>query len=175
VRITELSEHRCHLGEGPLWDAQAEALYWLDSFGPTLFRQDHASSRTHTWQLPGNTVGSLAVRERGGLILAMDQGLYSFDPDSAALESIAQPLAGQAHLRLNDGKVDPFGYFVTGAMNIDFKARHKAAMYRLSPALKVTEILQGFSCFNGPCFSADGTRLYVTGRCGRSCLERAMG
>ena len=32
-----------------------------------------------------------------------------------ALEPIAEPLAGQAELRFNDGKVDPFGHFVTGA------------------------------------------------------------
>ena len=164
MRIEEMTEHRCQLGEGPLWDARAQALYWIDSFGPTLFRHDYASSRTQTWQLPGSTVGSLAVREQGGLILAMDQGIYGFDPDGGALESIAQPLAGQTHLRLNDGKVDPFGYFVTGAMNIDYRAQEQVAMYRLSPALELSEILHGFTCFNGPCFSAGGSRLYVTGR-----------
>ena len=37
-------------------------------------------------------------------------------------------------------------------------------MYRLSPQLEVTEILDGFTCFNGPCFSAGGEHLYVTGR-----------
>ena len=37
-------------------------------------------------------------------------------------------------------------------------------MYRLSPELELSEILDGFVCFNGPCFSADGELLYVTGR-----------
>ena len=37
-------------------------------------------------------------------------------------------------------------------------------MYRLSPELEITEVLDGFNCFNGPCFSSDGQYLYVTGR-----------
>jgi len=164
VKITALSEHCCHLGEGPVWDPLEEALYWVDSLGPTLYRHDYESSSTHTWTLPGDSVGSLALRATGGLLLAMDQGLYLFDPGNGQLESVAEPLAGKAGLRLNDGKVDPFGYFVTGAMNIDFRQNVDCAMYRLSPDFKLSEILHGFSCFNGPCFSADGDQLYVTGR-----------
>jgi len=164
VKISALSDDCCHLGEGPVWDVAAEALYWVDSYGPTLYRNDFSSGKTHSWSLPGKTVGSLAPREQGGLILAMDQGLYAFDPHSAAIESIVQPLAGREELRLNDGKVDPFGSFVTGAMNIDFTQKLDCSMYRLSPALELSEILHGFICFNGPCFSADGGLLYVTGR-----------
>ena len=164
MKISALSDDCCHLGEGPVWDAAAEALYWVDSYGPTLYRNDFGSGKTRSWSLPGKAVGSLAPREQGGLILAMDQGLYAFDPHSAVLESIVPPLAGREELRLNDGKVDPFGAFVTGAMNIDFTQKQDCSMYRLSPALELSEILHGFICFNGPCFSADGGLLYVTGR-----------
>ena len=164
MRISELCDHACSLGEGPLWDSDREALYWVDSFGPTLLRHGFSDGRTHRWQLPGNTVGSLAVRSEGGLLLAMDQGIYAFDSDSGDIESIAQPLLGNEDLRLNDGKVDPFGYFVTGAMNIDYRQKRNCAMYRLSPGLELEQILDGFSCFNGPCFSADGEQLFVTGR-----------
>lgn len=164
MKIAELCDHRCRLGEGPLWAPQEQALFWVDSLGPTLLRHDFASARTRSWQLPGKTVGSLALRADGGLLLAMDQGIYAFDPARAALEPIVQPLAGDDDLRLNDGKVDPFGYFVTGAMNIDFRAGRNCAMYRLSPDFELERILDGFTCFNGPCFSADGGQLYVTGR-----------
>ena len=164
MKISELCDHRCRLGEGPLWDAGEQALYWVDSLGPTLLRHDHASGKTRRWQLPGKTVGSLAARAAGGLLLAMDQGIYAFDPANGEIESIVQPLHGDDDLRLNDGKVDPFGCFVTGAMNIDFKASRNCAMYRLSPRFELEVILDGFTCFNGPCFSADGSQLYVTGR-----------
>jgi len=164
MKISELSEHSCRLGEGPVWDVEEGALYWVDSLGPTLYRHDHASSQVRSWQLPGDSVGSLALRRQGGLILAMDQGIYAFDPDSGKTELIAPLLSASSGLRLNDGKVDPFGHFVTGAMNIDYREMRNCAMYRLSPDLQTSEILDGFYCFNGPCFSADGERLYVTGR-----------
>ena len=164
MNISALSEHACHLGEGPLWDVEEQALYWLDSLGPTLYRYQYASSRVISWPLAGATVGSLALRANGGLIIAMDQGIYSFDTSSGNSEVLVSPLQGTRGLRLNDGKVDPFGHFVTGAMNIDYRETRNCAMYRLSPELELTQILDGFHCFNGPCFSAEGDRLYVTGR-----------
>ena len=163
MNLSAFSAQRCRLGEGPLWDAATETLYWVDSLGPTLYRQ-RAAEDIKSWQLEGSQVGSLAVRAQGGLVLAMDQGFYFFDPRSAAVETIAEPLAGRDGLRFNDGKVDPFGHFVAGAMNIDVDGSENASMYRLTPALEVEEILDGFQCFNGPCFSPDGERLYVTGR-----------
>jgi len=164
MKVSVLCEQQSHLGEGPLWDPAAEALYWIDSLAPRLYRNDFASGDTEYWDLPGESVGSLALREQGGLVLAMDQGLYFFDLDSESIECIAKPLQERDQLRLNDGKVDPFGSFVTGALNIDYRQRENCSMYRLSADLEVTEILDGFDCFNGPCFSADGEQLYVTGR-----------
>ena len=164
IRVSALSDDCCHLGEGPLWDPLQEALYWVDSLAPMLYRYDFASATTRSWSLPGQTIGSLALRAAGGLILAMDQGLYSFDPASGDVESIVQPLADKPGMRLNDGKVDPFGYFVTGAMNVDFRKNLTGSMYRLSPDFELSEILDGFRCFNGPCFSSGGELLYVTGR-----------
>jgi sugar lactone lactonase YvrE len=164
VKISALSDDQCHLGEGPLWDVAEQALYWVDSYAPRIYRYDSASAKTRFWDLPGKQVGSLALREQGGLILAMDQGFYSFQPGSGEVEIIDLPLAGREGLRLNDGKVDPFGSFVAGGMNIDYRQRENCPMYRLSPELEVAEILDGFDCFNGPCFSQDGDLLYVTGR-----------
>ena len=77
-----------------------------------------ASGEVETWRLPTDTIGSLAVREKGGLILAMDQGFYAFDPDRERLDLIAEPLAGRKGIRFNDGKVDPNGRFIAGGMNI---------------------------------------------------------
>ena len=91
--ISELDDSSCHLGEGPVWDAAAGALYWVDSYGPTLYRYASDHGETERWQLPGKQIGSIALRERGGLILAMDQGFYAFEPDSGALETIALPIA----------------------------------------------------------------------------------
>ncbi len=167
MKISTLSEHCCHLGEGPLWDHQTQTLYWVDSYAPGLYRYDMLNRTIDYHDLPGRQVGSLAVREQGGLILAMDRGFYTFDPETGTTKLLAEPLGGRDGLRLNDGKVDPFGAFVTGGMNIDFTQSENCPMFRLSPTLEVTEILDGFECFNGPCFSENGNYLYVTGRTDR--------
>jgi sugar lactone lactonase YvrE len=164
MKISALSEHRCRLGEGPVWDAAEAALYWVDSLSPRLYRHRGGSRGVEVWDLAGGQVGSLAVREQGGLVLAMDRGFYLFDPCSANLELVAEPLAGRDGLRFNDGKVDPFGSFVAGAMNLAVEGTENGSMYLLTPELEAIEILDGFQCFNGPCFSADGERLYLTGR-----------
>jgi L-arabinonolactonase len=164
LKISVLSEHRCQLGEGPLWDPRAQCLYWIDSLGPTLYRYDDQLQQTRHWKLPGQSIGSLAVREQGGLILAMDQSIYRFDPNDGSVVHAVQLLDEQSGTRLNDGKVDRSGSFLTGSMNLDPEGTEDCLMYRVNSDFSVDTLLDGFQCFNGPCLSAEGHRLYFTGR-----------
>ena len=166
MKISAVSQHKCDLGEGPLWDPVALALYWVDSLAPALYRLDYQSQLTQVWPLPGKSIGSLAIREQGGLVLAMDQGFNFFSPQTGRLQLIDEPLKGRHGVRFNDGKVDPFGSFIAGGMNIDHSDIEDCPAFRLNRNLQVEQILSGFSTFNGPCFNQDGTCLYVTGRPG---------
>jgi len=145
-----------------------QALYWVDSISPAIFRHDWANRTTRRWNLTGGSIGSLAVRKSGGLILAMDTGFRSFDPLTGSTELIADPLAGITDTRFNDGKVDHAGRFVSGGVNGVAGSGHEpqpvCGMFRLDHDLSVNRILDGFACFNGPCFSPDGKTFYVTGR-----------
>lgn len=78
LNISAVSEHKCGLGEGPLWDADAQALYWVDSLGPTLYRLDYETQETRVWHLSGETVGSLSVREQAGWCWQWITGSISF-------------------------------------------------------------------------------------------------
>lgn len=165
MKITAISDHQCQLGEGPLWDPRDQRLYWVDSLGPVIYWLDFRSNQVDRFPLPGKTIGSLAVREQGGLVLAMDHGFYEFDVESERVSLIAEPLVGRDGIRFNDGKVDPFGHFVSGAMNLNFtEGKENCPMFRLTPDHEVIEILDGFQCFNGPCFSENGEQIYLTGR-----------
>ena len=75
MEIAILDDTRCHLGEGPVWDAEEHALYWVDSLAPCVFRHDWASRTTQRWDLSASYVGSLAVRANGGLILVRQTNL----------------------------------------------------------------------------------------------------
>ena len=164
MKISPVSEISCHLGEGPVWDPSSGFLYWVDSLAPAIYCYDYAGDKVRHWGLPGDSVGSLAPCESGGLLLAMDRGFYRFEPNSAEIELVAEPLAGSDGIRFNDGKVDPFGAFVAGGMNIDYQQHQPCPMYRIDKNYGVEKILDGFDCFNGPCFSGGGEYLYVTGR-----------
>ena len=166
MKISTVSQHKCGLGEGPLWDPIALALYWVDSLAPALYRFDYQTQETQAWPLSGKSIGSLAIREQGGLILAMDHGFYFFSIETGKTQLINEPLKGRRGVRFNDGKVDPFGSFIAGGMNIDHSEIEDCPAYRLTKDLQVEEILNGFSTFNGPCFNKTGTRLYLTGRPG---------
>ena len=166
MEIVPVSHHRCKLGEGPVWDVADQMLYWVDSLAPALFRHDPASGATDRWALPARTVGSLAVRADGGVVLAMEQGFYDFDLESWTATALSEPMAGQDDVRLNDGKVDRAGRFLAGGMNRDYVDDNdpKGVLYRLNGDHSASALLDGFICFNGPCFSPDGGTLYVTGR-----------
>lgn len=164
MKISVASDHKCGLGEGPLWDTNTQSLYWVDSLGPTLYRLDYETQSTRVWNLSGKTVGSLAIREQGGLVLAMDHGFYFFSPDTSELQLIAEPLKSRPDVRFNDGKVDPFGSFVAGGMNMVRRNADDCPAFRLTKDLRVEEILGGFSTFNGPCFDETRACMYVTGR-----------
>jgi len=168
MNIRPLDDNRCFLGESPVWDTAEQALYWVDSLTPALYRYDWATRQTRRWDLPGQSVGSLAVRRDGGLLLAMDQGFHAFDPESGTTSLIAEPFAGRDLVRFNDGKVDPAGRFIAGGMHGAVGEGNGpepvADMVSLSADGAVTTLLGGFGCFNGPCFSPDGRTLYVAGR-----------
>ena len=159
--IERIGDVVCALGEGPVWDEAEAALYFIDCFGPTIFRYDPRSGDMTRREPPGRTIGSLALRERGGMVIAMDDGFHGFDFATGACQAIAEPEAEVANSRFNDGKVDRQGRFVAGGMDNGL-SEPIAALYRLDTDLSVERIEDGISCANGPCWSPDGATFYFT-------------
>ena len=152
-----------HLGEGPVWDVEQGALYWVDGTGrrvgnPSLWRLDPATGKTRNWSLD-HDVGAMALREKGNAVLALDDGFYLFDFDSGALELITLIESDQPRSRLNDGKVDRVGRFFAGGMD-DEEELKICGLWRLDKDLSVTRVDEGIICSNGPCWSPDNRTFY---------------
>jgi sugar lactone lactonase YvrE len=96
------------LGECPLWDERERALWWVDSRWPAAKRLDPASGAVMMLVLP-EIVGSLALREQGGLLAATKSGVHRLDPASGALEAKANPEQHLPDNRFNDGRCDRAG------------------------------------------------------------------
>jgi hypothetical protein len=68
-------------GESPLWSAREAALYWVDIPDGAIYRWRPATGEQRTWRLPA-AVGSIGLREGGGLVVAMRTGFHLFDTGS---------------------------------------------------------------------------------------------
>ncbi len=162
MKISRIGEVKCRLGEGPVWDVQEQALYFVDVRGKTLWRHDPSSGAFRRWELPLQ-VGSFALRQGGGALLALEDGFYSFDFDTGATELVAlAPGEGEKTI-LNDGKADPRGRFLAGGCVRSLADPDPcAALHSLAPDGTVTRLDQHISVANGPCWSPDGKTFYFT-------------
>lgn len=158
LRIEVLVESADILGEGPLWDVAEQRLYWIDSLKPAVHRCDPDGRNVKTWPLPEH-IGSMALREKGGAVLALRTGFHFLDFDSGAVTPVADPAPGNRRIRMNDGKVDPGGRFVAGYMD-DEEKDPLCGLFRLDPDLSVHKLDDGIIVSNGPCWSRDGRTFY---------------
>jgi sugar lactone lactonase YvrE len=164
--IASVADVRAVLGEGPIWVAAEQALYWTDIEGRRVYRRTFGGELTH-WETPFR-IGSLAPRAGGGFVSGTDRGLAFIDPAAGRYETIADPEPELPDNRFNDGKTDRTGRFWAGTMDGTEKAA-TGSLYRLDPDLALARIDQGYRVTNGPAFSPDGRILYHNDS-GRRCV-----
>lgn len=141
------------LAEGPLWDADAGRLMWVDIGGHTVHAFDPHDGDTAiaTEQPPA----ALALIEGSSdYLLAAGLTLSRLAWPSGRLTEVATVTAGS---RTNDGGVDPSGRYLVGTMIGD--DTDAAALYRVEGGA-VTEVAAGVRISNGLDWSLDGRTLY---------------
>jgi sugar lactone lactonase YvrE len=160
MRIACIADLGCLLGEGPVWDVQTSALWWVDIKAPAIHRLDPATGRLDRWPAP-EVVGALALRRDGGLVLAVRSGFVFYDPDSGVLVPVASPEADMPGNRMNDAKCDPLGRFWAGTMD-DAEKAPTGQLYRLGAERAVKRFHAGFVVANGLGWSGDARTFYFT-------------
>ena len=158
MRITRLELPRCSVGEGPVWDVAEQALYYIDILEKRVFRWDPANGGPRTWDVP-DIVGSMALREEGGAIVALGSGVHTLDFATGAVEPLALLDPPDPRVQLADGKVDRAGRFVFGTSHR--QAREPVGgLYSLGPDGAIAQLDSALILGNGPCFSPDDRTLY---------------
>jgi xylono-1,5-lactonase len=149
------SEH----GEGPVWDDQTGALYWVD-----LLKGDyhvfHIGSGEHHCFNAGQPLGVLALREKGGMIMALRDGFAWVDKKGDLPMLIHSPEPG-AGTRFNDGAVDPAGRFFAGTMTFDGK-ENRGNLYSLDSNHQLRHLEHALFIPNGMGWSLDGNTFFLT-------------
>ncbi len=150
------------LGEGPVWVAREQALYWVDIKGGHIHRLDPETGEKRTWT-PAQQPCSLAPAAGGKFVGAFRNGFVevAFEDGKLRVEAIDDPERGLPNNRFNDGKVDPQGRFWAGTMD-DNELDPTGVLYRLDPDLSWSRQDDGYVVTNGPAFSPDGRTLYHT-------------
>ena len=155
MEITKLDLPKCQVGEGPVWDVAEQALYYIDILARKVFRWDPANGDLKIWDLP-DIVGSIALREGGGALVALGSGVHSLDFASGEVASIA--VNADAEVQLADGKVDRAGRFVFGTSDRAMK-EPRGGLYSLERG-RLTQLDGDIFLGNGPCWSPDNHTLY---------------
>jgi sugar lactone lactonase YvrE len=155
--ITKLDLPRCKVGEGPVWDVAEQALYYIDIVEKAVFRWDPTSGDVKQWSVP-DIIGSMALREQGGAIVALGSGVHTLDFATGAVEPLALLDPPDPDVQLADGKVDRAGRFVFGTSHRAMK-EPKGGLYSLDRG-KLTRIDDDIHLGNGPCWSPDNRTFY---------------
>lgn len=146
----------CELGESPMWHPQEQALYWCDIPGRQVHRFHPGSGGHRQWPFECEPA-SLAPLAGGGLLLAMRDGLWRFDPGTGQRHLLAAPPYDPARQRFNDGRADAQGRFWVGTL--DDARLPQAQLYSFANG-QLQAHTGGVAVSNGVAFSPDGRTLY---------------
>ena len=146
------------LGEGPIWMADEQAVWFVDIKGPKIPRYDARAGLTRSWDAPC-PVGFLAPVEGGGFIAGLKTGLHRFDPETGAFTLMIPVERPDLDNRLNDGFVDPKGRLWFGSMH-DPETERTGSLYCLGHDGKLHRMDTAYGITNGPVVSPDGRTLY---------------
>ena len=148
------------LGESPLWDNQAQCLYWLDIRRPALRRLCPASGRVDSWLLPG-LAGSIVLTDDHRLLVALPTQIVLFDPTNATISLFVEPPPQPEGHRFNDGRCDAQGRFWVGSMHNMTRAP-EGVLYRLEGSGPMVPVRTGVCIPNSLAFSPDGQTMYFS-------------
>ena len=137
-------------------DGAADALWYVDIPGRALHRVEPAGGGRARYDLHAE-IGSAAPMAHGRFLLALRDGLWTFDPPTAALVRVAAPPFDPATTRFNDGKCDAHGRFWVGTV---LDARTPDAALYAWDGQALVEQARGITTSNGLAWSPDGRTMY---------------
>ncbi|MDQ3393779.1 MAG: SMP-30/gluconolactonase/LRE family protein [Bacteroidota bacterium] len=148
------------LGEGSFWNYRTQTLWWVDIEGKQLHVFDPKNKENRSYDL-GSRVGTVVPSEKGGAVVALQNGIHHLNLESGSLQLLCNPIKKIPNIRFNDGKCDPAGRFWVGTMKLD-ESEKEASLYKIDLEGKVTEVLSAVTISNGIIWARDKKTMYYT-------------
>jgi len=164
-KIQVISTEPCQVGECPVWSSSEQLLYWVDIEGRRIFQYDPATERIVTRAMPGRP-GAIALSSMPGVLLvAMEHELVWFNWQMDKISSFVSLEPAALPNRLNDGRCDPGGRFITGSISETEPERTAtASVYQVTSRPKtdpiVRQVQTGVTVTNGIAFDRERGRMY---------------
>jgi sugar lactone lactonase YvrE len=166
---TVFRDARAILGESLVLDdsGPAPAMLWCDITAGLLHRSglagDPGGADDGVLALPA-PLASFHRAELGGepgYVVSLGDRVVLADEGGAIVRELARIDHAHSGMRLNEGKVDPLGRWVTGSMDLT-RGEPDGAFYAIDPDGDVRVIAGGLGTANGLEWSLDGSRVYYT-------------
>lgn len=145
-------------GEGPLWNEDERAVYWVDIVNGQLFRYDVTANRNDEVYRHDQQIGGYTFQTDGSILLFCTQGKI-LRWNLGEVDTVIESVAGEEDGRFNDVIADPDGGVFCGTMPTE---SHLARLYRLAPDGSLTMLFEDIGLSNGFGFSPDGGTFYHT-------------
>ena len=170
VPTAVLCDERCHLGEGPTYDAATDTAWWFDIVESKLFEARLGTGKItiHPLGVMGSALGRIDAHRQ---LLVADDGLYIRDTADGRM-TLYRPLeADNPATRSNDARVHPSGTFWIGTMGRKAE-RGLGAIYALHRG-EISLLYGQVTIPNAICFSPDGAIGYFadTGKNTLFCVD----
>ncbi len=153
-----VGEHNCLLGEGPVWDAKQQIIYWVDILNEEIHEYSFAQKMHKTTRVH-QMVGAVALCTDGNLIAALQNGFAFINRENGQIKMIADPENHLSGNRFNDGKCDPGGRFWAGTMALS-EENNAGSVYVIEKDLALTKKIEGITVSNGMAWSLDHKIFY---------------
>lgn len=158
VQAEPVLAQKAVLGECPVWDDRQNMLYWVDILSGNLFRLEPQINNLTVFDI-GEHIGSFALRENNGAILALKSGFAFYDFQSNRIERMINPESHLSNNRFNDGKCDPHGRFWSGTLSYDV-AKGAGSLYALSTMNDIKIKLKNLTIPNGMAWHTGRKKFY---------------
>ena len=157
---------RAILAESIVWDPAGFVL-WCDITSGLLYRCPIDGMDDTVIELPPPLASFAPAAARGGYTAARSGYVASLGDRVVLADAVGgiQILAliehAHAGLRLNEGKCDPYGRWITGSMNLT-TGEPDGALYSVTADGRVRVLRGGFGVANGFEWSLDDTEMFFT-------------
>lgn len=156
-KITPVVNHKCILGEGPVWDHVAQRILWIDIVQGHIHQYTPAIESFKTFSI-GEMIGSLAL-SGNYVIAAIKSGFHFVDLESEAKVYVNDPEKHIPDNRFNEGKCDPMGRFWAGSMSLSEEGT-TGSVYTLLHDFSIEKKIENVTISNGMAWSADQKTFY---------------